>query len=221
MKRSTSLSAALAALLTLAAGPPAWAGPYHSADFADHLNSAPNIWSPFSGVLHTGGGITGNFVFDDNLVPAARSGFVDVSFSSFPDIAHIPGATAFRINLGGGIDLTLTDAVMGQAAIQYKHGHFNGFFFEGNFTFHGHPYDLEIRGSVFDITAADAGTGFPTGQKLVNGALNIGNQDLTNFHLFTPPLLTAAPEPASLTLLGLGSLGLLGYNWRRRNPAAA
>jgi hypothetical protein len=29
------------------------------------------------------------------------------------------------------------------------------------------------------------------------------------------------PEPASLTLLGLGSLGLLGFGWRRRNRAAA
>jgi hypothetical protein len=32
---------------------------------------------------------------------------------------------------------------------------------------------------------------------------------------------TAVPEPSTLTLLGIGSLGLLGYGWRRRNLAAA
>ena len=33
---------------------------------------------------------------------------------------------------------------------------------------------------------------------------------------FDPQLAPAAPEPSTLTLLGLGSLGLLGYCWRRR-----
>jgi hypothetical protein len=34
------------------------------------------------------------------------------------------------------------------------------------------------------------------------------------------PAATAAPEPASLTLLGIGGLSLLGYGWRRRRQAA-
>jgi hypothetical protein len=35
------------------------------------------------------------------------------------------------------------------------------------------------------------------------------------------PDVISTPEPTSLTLLGLGSLGLLGYGWRRRKQAAA
>jgi hypothetical protein len=39
------------------------------------------------------------------------------------------------------------------------------------------------------------------------------------FELKSSP--TAVPEPASLTLLGLGACGLLRYGWRRRKQAVA
>src|SRR5262249_28677308 len=42
--------------------------------------------------------------------------------------------------------------------------------------------------------------------------------DTTGTATITPP--PAAPDPASLTLLGLGAAGLVGYGWRRKRAAA-
>lgn len=38
---------------------------------------------------------------------------------------------------------------------------------------------------------------------------------------FLEPQAAATPEPASLTLLGIGIAGMAGYGWRRRKLAAA
>jgi hypothetical protein len=47
------------------------------------------------------------------------------------------------------------------------------------------------------------------------GALAVGQLDFVN-----PNLPLATPEPGSLTLLGVGALGMAGYAWRRKRRAA-
>jgi hypothetical protein len=44
---------------------------------------------------------------------------------------------------------------------------------------------------------------------------------LSGDYLGLAPSTTSTPEPPTLTLLGIGSLGLLGYGWRRRKQVAA
>jgi hypothetical protein len=55
---------------------------------------------------------------------------------------------------------------------------------------------------------------FSSGLPYIAGLL-----DSRNFRLSGDVVGAAVPEPASLTLLGLGAVGMMGYAWRRRRGA--
>lgn len=191
----------------------ALADSYHSASFSGQLGSSPNVQPPFAGNgFNPGGAVTGSFVYDDNLIPASGSGFVNVFFYNFPDIAQIPPSTAFTLSMGG-VTFGLGDAVTPmfgtqEAAIQYNNGSFNGFFYVSDFMFQGNPYELSIQGGTFTIVPIVGG--FPTFSSKVNGTLNIGNGNLSNISVFTPGQTPPpVPEPASVELLGVSLLGLV------------
>jgi hypothetical protein len=197
-------------VLTALTVPAAFADSYQLANFSGNFNGgSANVKAPFSSVITQGGPISGSFVFDGDLIPGPVSGTVNVFFSSFSDIGSIAPATAFSLDLGGGMTFDLSDALGGNAAIQYKNGAFNGFFFVSDFTFQNNPYELNMQGGVFNIRLLGA-NGFPTGNNLVNGHLNIGNNNLTNLTAYTPGSEASVPEPASLLLLGTGFMGMAG-----------
>jgi hypothetical protein len=51
--------------------------------------------------------------------------------------------------------------------------------------------------------------------------LYMGTSGFVNEFRILVAQATAVPEPASLTLLGLGAICTLGYGWRRRRQQAA
>jgi hypothetical protein len=59
---------------------------------------------------------------------------------------------------------------------------------------------------VGDVLTVTWGGGSVTAGQAFTGAFNIGSATVT-------------PEPTSLTLLGMGAVGLLGYGWRRKRTA--
>jgi hypothetical protein len=185
---------------------------YHSANFSGQLGSGPNIQAPFAGNgFNPGGAITGSFIYNDNLIPSSGTGFVNVFFSNFPDIAQIPSSTAFTLSLGG-LTFGLGDAVTPMfgtqaAAIQYNNGVFNGFFYISDFMFQGNPYELSIQGGTIGIVPIVGG--YPTFSSKVNGTLNIGNGNLSDISVFTPAQTPPpVPEPATAQLLVISLFAL-------------
>lgn len=202
--------AGLTVMLVVFANIPVIADTYHSADFSGSINGgSANCKYPFNTIISQGGPVSGSFVYDDQLIPA--TGLINVPFSSFPDIAQIPPATAFTINLGApALTFTLADAIQNSGAIQYSNGNFNGFFFDADFTFFvdNNPYRLDVQGLTFSIKLLDqiGGSPVPLTSAKVNGRLY---STLSNIQPFEPS--PTVPLPPTILLFGSSLAGLIGF----------
>ncbi|WEK42348.1 MAG: hypothetical protein P0Y64_13240 [Candidatus Sphingomonas colombiensis] len=174
-----------AAIAAFAAATPALADTYTQANFSGGIfGGNANVQSPFSGNgFSPGQTFGGSFVFDNNLIPAAGSGFVNVLDNSFPDYANIPAADLFTFNFGP-LSFTAANAAA-PMAVQYNNGNFNGFFYIADFTFQNANYQLQIQGGSLTVVALD-GQGNPGFNNLVNGYINIGNRAVTNPTAYVP-----------------------------------
>jgi hypothetical protein len=161
-----------------------------------------------------GTGSLGTSTFMDAMVTLTGTG----------DTANVTG-TAFIVN-----PLTATVKVAGVGTANFTTGTI-GVLDEPGSGLAG--FESGITEGIFVVDSSFASYGLttaigPVTNDLVFGAFGAtfstdqGNFQITNFTsqgTFTATLGT--PEPASLTLLGLGGAALLGYGWRRRKRAVA
>jgi hypothetical protein len=90
----------------------------------------------------------------------------------------------------------------------------------GGFTTFGDlAFFLTANSYTLDITA-DTHWNKPNGEVWIEKDFRLHRRGMGNGHWqITIPSTT--PEPSSLTLVGIGAVGLLGYGWRRRKQAVA
>ena len=101
------------ALVALVAATPALADTYTQADFSAGIRGGnANVKLPFTDDFYQGEPFTGSFVYDNDLIPAAGSGTVNVAWNNYPDAADIPAADLFKLNFGG-LTFTAADAIAG------------------------------------------------------------------------------------------------------------
>ncbi|AJA09200.1 Putative secreted protein [Sphingopyxis fribergensis] len=210
-----------AALLVMLFAAPAQADTYTQANFSSGIfGGDANVRDPLLNPYFPSDPFSGSFVYDNNLVPAAGTGFVNVMINSYPDIAAISAADAFKFDFGSYV-FTLADDPL--AMIQYNNGQFNGFVFNTTFAFEGANYLFNLNGGTLTVRSeAD-----PFGQPYINGYTNIGNGSLTGQTAYTPstaPPVGAVPEPSTWAMMLLG-FGFVGYalrtTRRRRNAVPA
>jgi hypothetical protein len=185
---------------------------------------------------------------DSNGHPATSTNIADYNnfIQTDAGVIHYPGGTIGTWHVIGSTDATneatplFTDtstpvydttntllassgaAELANGAIQFDQ---NGASQSGGFVFTGLLSDGTTStgsalGDVF-VRVGDAGS--PGGDAWGGGLealLSTQSRDLYGYALFTVGPASAAPEPASLTLLGVGVLCLAGYGWRQRRRTA-
>jgi hypothetical protein len=205
---------AVAASLGLFLAGPALADTYTKANFsAGIFGGNANVSSPFSGNgFSQGQTFTGNFVYDNQLIPANGTGVVNVFASGFPDIANIAPLDLFKLNFG---PLTFSAADADEPfAIQYNNGNFNGFFYVNNFVFQGGDYQLAISGGSLSVYALSGGN--PTGPSLMNGYVNIGNSAVTGGAPYVPVVNVPGVPETGTWIMMIAGFGLAGCVLRRQ-----
>jgi hypothetical protein len=158
---------------------------------------------------YTGTGSLGTTNFTDAMVTLTGTGdtanvtgttFIVNSVTATVNVAGVGTANFTTGSIG-----VLVEPTAGQAG--FESGLTEGLFVDDS-SFASYDLKTAIGPVTNDLIFGFAGATFSTDQ---------GTFQITNFSgqgTFTAT--TAAPEPASLTLLGLGVAGIAGYAWRRR-----
>jgi hypothetical protein len=170
----------------------------------------------------TATGTLGTKTFTDAMVTITGTGDTANARQSGP-VTFVNGVTATVTVAGigpGGSDVTanVTDSMTVEDVQSFQQA---GFTFQPQgFSSHTQITTSNSSFASYDLTTA---IGPESGSLITSsfGPINTDQGDLGHTSLgadstFTATLATTTPEPASLTLLGLGAAGLVGYGWRRR-----